>query len=324
MRSKRLILPWIFTLSFSCLLVIAWLQRQAIFDSLRLRGYQPSAVIAQLATNTTMNDRTRRLFYVYHPELNDREAFNQNCPDRGEKTIVLGCYVNRRGIYLFDVNDPRLSGVEEVTAAHEILHAAYDRLSVKDKVNVTEMLNRAYDEVTDERIRKALDTYRQAGDDVNNEIHSILGTEVRDLPPELETYYSRYFDDRKKIVSFSENYEKEFTGREAQAESYLQRMNEIEGELPGIKREIDELEVELTGNHQSLERERQTTEDPAEFNRKVAVYNNRVGIYRGKLNQYNKLVEEHNQLVNQYNSIALEENELIKALDSRPATVNTQ
>lgn len=324
MRPRRQLISVVSTIAVFSLTLLAWNQRQAIFDWSRIRNYQAPAVISQLATDTTMNSSTRRLFYVYHPELDDKQNFSNHCPDQGEKTIVLGCYISQRGIYLYNVSDPRLAGVQQVTAAHETLHAAYDRLSPSEKNYVNALINQAYDELTDERIRSTIEDYRKAGADTTNELHSILGTEVRNLPPELEAYYARYFTDRKKIVSYSENYEKVFTDRDNQAMSLLDQINKIEAQLPGLKNDVDTLEISLATEFQSLEKDRKTTTDPSGFNARVAAYNNEVAVYKGKVSTYNSLVKQHNDLLGQYNAIALEENELIKALDSHPSNAQTQ
>src|ERR1700761_221828 len=72
---------------------VAAYERQNIYDWLALRNYQPPAAIAQLANQTTMNAYTRKVFYVNHPVLLGKSAFNQQCPDNGgENTVVLGCY----------------------------------------------------------------------------------------------------------------------------------------------------------------------------------------------------------------------------------------
>lgn len=324
MKSRRSLASGIFSFAFLAAVLIALLQRQAIFDWIRVRDYKPPAAIAKLATDTTMNDQTRRIFYVYHPELNDRSTFGSNCPNQAEKTIVLGCYVSQRGIYLFDVTDDRLAGVEEVTAAHEILHATYERLNGDERKKVDDMLSKAFAAVKTERIRATIESYRKAGADINNELHSILGTEVRNLTPELEAYYSRYFKDRSKVVSYSEQYEKAFNDRKALADGYLQQMGIIEKQLLVIKNEIDQMENSLSNGFRALEQERGSTNDPASFNAKVAAYNNQVATYRARVNTHNQLVARHNEILNLYNAIAVEENELIKALDSRPTTVQTQ
>ncbi len=123
------------------ILLVAWFQRQALYDWARLRSYQPPASIVQLANETTMASAARHIFFVQRPELDDKAAFSGHCGNQNEKTIVLGCYIPpQRGVYLLKVDDARLAGVEQVTAAHEMLHAAYDRLSTSDKNNVNKLI----------------------------------------------------------------------------------------------------------------------------------------------------------------------------------------
>lgn len=324
MKPKRSYVSGLLSLAFLAAGILALLQRQAIFDWARLRNYQPPAAIAKLATDTTMNDTARNIFYVYHPSLVDRTQFSSHCPNQTEKTIVLGCYNSQTGIYLFDVTDERLAGVEEVTAAHETLHAVYERMNSKEKARMSAVLESAFKTVKDKRLIDTIESYRKAGADVNNELHSILGTEVRDLPVDLEKHYSKYFNDRKKIVGYSERYEKAFSDRKAQADSYLEQMEAIERQLPPLKREIDRMEAELSRSYNALEQDRNSTRDAAAFNARVAEYNRQVAAYSSRVNTYNQLVERHNQILNLYNAVANEGNELIKALDSRPTAVPSQ
>ena len=111
-------------------MLAAWMviNRQAVVDWWRLSQYKPSAAVKQLADNDTMIGRGRDLFYISDPQIQDSAAFNKACKNEGEKTIVLGCY-KLQDIYLYNVTDARFNGVKEVTAAHEMLHAAYERLS---------------------------------------------------------------------------------------------------------------------------------------------------------------------------------------------------
>src|SRR5690606_11618218 len=141
-----------------------------------------------------------------------------------DKSLVLGCYSQQR-IYIFDVQDERLNGVKEVTAAHEMLHAAYDRLSSGERERVDTLINEAFRSIENERIRDAAQNYESDGHGtLNNELHSILGTEAADLPEELEEYYSRYFDDRSHIVSIAESYEAVFIEIQEQIAEYDDRI----------------------------------------------------------------------------------------------------
>jgi hypothetical protein len=288
--------------------LLAWTKRQALYDWSRLQGYEPSDEIAQLAFDTTMNNDARRLFYVYHPELDGRKNFTEKCSGFGEQTIVLGCYVSNTGIYLFDVDDPRLQGVEQVTAAHEMLHAAYDRLGSDERARVDTLTAQAFKKVTDQRIKESIDSYRQRDAGVvSNELHSILGTEVRDLSPELEQYYKKYFTNRSAIVAFSEKYESVLTARRNKAAA-------LELQISGLKNEIDMMEKTLTSEQASLKRDRSaanTQEEVDAFNARVAEYNTGVQLLNSDIKRYNALVEE-------YKAVAVEAEELYKALDSRP------
>lgn len=47
----------------------------------------------------------------------------------------------------------------------------------------------AYEKLDNTRIKNVIGLYRKANANVSNELHSILGTEVRNLPSDLEAYY---------------------------------------------------------------------------------------------------------------------------------------
>jgi hypothetical protein len=290
------------------LAVFAWVKKQDIYDWARLRGYAPPDEIAQLAFDTTMTNPARKLFYVHHPQLNDRDAFNQNCSGFGEQTIVLGCYVTHSGIFLFDVDDERLHGVEQVTAAHEMLHAAYDRLSESERQEVNAMTDKAFQTVTDARIKRSIESYRERDSSiVPNELHSILGTEVRNLTPELEAYYKKYFTNRLTIVAFSEKYESLLTARRNKAAA-------LELQISGLRNEIEQREKALTEERERLRQDRGSVDTPEE----AAAYNTRVAAYNSSIEALNTQIETHNSLIEEYKSVALEAQELYKALDSRP------
>lgn len=302
--------------------LVIWTQRWNIYDTLRLRGYQPPAQIAQLATDTALNDKSRRLFYVYHPALEEKQAFNDNCKST-EKTIILGCYVSGTGIYLYNVTDARLNGVVQVTAAHETLHAAYERLDGKEKQRVNGLIDDAYAKVTSQRIKDTIEDYRRHGADITNELHSILGTEVRSLPAELEQHYARYFTNRLKVVEYSEKYEQVFTERK-------QKVAEADRQLEALKQQINAGEANLDALSQELKNERArldrllASKDYAAYNAAVPGFNSRVNAYNAQVGQVRRLIDQFNALVAERNSIAAEENDLYKAIDSRPSTIEAQ
>lgn len=302
--------------------LIAWTQRDYLFDTWRLRNYTPSSEIVRLADATTMTSEARRLFYVYHPALEDKAGFNSNCGNE-EQTIVLGCYILHRGIYLYDVPDARLSGVEEVTAAHEMLHAQYDRLSDNERNKVDALTAQALKSISDGRLIQTIENYREKDPNVvPNELHSILGTEVRQLPTELENYYKHYFTNRAAVVDFADAYKGEFASRE-------QRVADLDKQLTSLKSQIDSLttsletqQTNLKSQYESLQQQKRSGQIEA-YNTAVPSYNLAVQSYNAAVNKQRTLVTQYNSLVEERNGLAIEENQLIKALDSRE-TIQTQ
>ena len=298
--------------------VFGWMQRQYIYDWTRLRNYQPSAEIIDLAKNTSMNDLGSKIFYVQHPELDDKVAFGGNC-NVGEQTIVLGCYIPKGGIYIYKVTDPRLNGVKEVTAAHEMLHAAYERLSASRKNEVDKMIQSAYGSLNNSRISATIEQYKKNKADIGDELHSILGTEVRDLPTELEDYYGQYFKNRRSIVTLSEKYESAFTERKNKVQQYDQQLNDLKSSIDSAQERLNTLGDQLNLTRQQLDnylvinRYDLYNAGVAPFNSLVRTYNDKIIITRNQISQYNKILDERNAL-------AVEEQELYKAIDSRLTT----
>lgn len=306
-------------------LVGAILYRQDISDYLRLRGYNPPPEVVQLADNTTLFDDSRRLFYVYRPLLTDKEQFNEYCRDNNnEFTIVLGCYIDRQGIYLLDVEDSRLEGVEEVTAAHELLHAAYARLSSKERQWVDGMLEETYAGVTNQRIKDTVEQYRkQDASIVNNELHSILATELRVLPPTLETYYARYFSDRLKVVAYSEKYEQAFIDRRNQIRAYDDQLTDLKSQIETLQASLAQAGEELKAQRNQMNALRSSGQTQA-YNEQVPIYNAKVNKYNRDIDELSALIVQYNDIVQKRNEVASEEAELVEAIDSRTAVPQQQ
>ena len=302
--------------------LLSWavVNRQAIVDWWRLRGYQPSSAIVSLAQQTTMTDYGRKIFYVNQPEVASKTDFAVACDktEHEEQTIVLGCYHgNQGGIYVLKVTDERLEGVQQVTAAHEMLHAAYDRLSKSERERIDALINNFYkNKVTDARILKTIDAYKNSEPkDLLNEMHSIFGTEVADLPDELEDYYQQYFTDRQQVVKFAQRYQEVFTSRQSKLRLYESQLDEIKTRVEVIETDIASRQAEINSRQAELNSLRQSN-DIAAFNARVPEYNQLVEVYNGLVEEARGLIAQYNQLVAEYNALAHEHGELIKELDA--------
>jgi hypothetical protein len=319
-RLRKILVVLLCVASISAPLVVLW-QRQNILDWWVLRSYQAPSEIVGLADNTAMTEHARRLFYVHRPTLDDKKSFGEHC-DAREESIVLGCYHSREAIYIYDIRDPRLSGIREVTAAHEMLHAAYDRLDEKERVEIDTLLTNFYDTLQNPRIRKNIEDYRKGDPSVvANELHSILATEVRELTPQLEVYFSQYFSDRSRVVAYSENYEKVFSDLQAQAETLKLEIDALKAQIHDDEATMAALDAELAQDRAQLDTYLAANQ-VEQYNAAIPGYNRKVNTYNGILNRYRERVARHNVLIEQYNQIAFEEQALVEAIDSRPKTEN--
>ena len=296
--------------------------RQDILDWTKLYNYTPPPVVSTIAADTTMTDTARHLFYVNHPAVTRGTAFLGHCPAGTEKTVVLGCYIgNDQGIYIYDITDTRLNGVEQVTAAHEMLHAAYARLSSSERKNVDAMLTSYYtNELTDQRIKDTIEAYKKSEPkDVVNEMHSIFGTEIADLPVGLETYYKRYFTNRDAVTTYTATYQAEFTSRQNQVATY-------DSQLKGLKDQIDANQAQLVSQRNALDiqskrmQAQRSSGDTTGYNDEVSAYNRGVVAYNALLNETKKMINQYNDIVTVRNQIALEEQELAKQLSASSVT----
>jgi hypothetical protein len=296
--------------------VLFW-QRDNALDYLAMRGYTPSADIQQIVAETTMTPFAERLFYVNRPLLEEKDAFNTHCTDDTDQIATLGCYTgNRQGIFLYNVTDDRLSGVEQVTAAHEMLHQAYDRLGPGEKERVDGLLKAFNATLTDPVITGQMESYKElAPTELVNEMHSIFGTQVKDLPAELETYYKKYFVSRMQVIDFYTRYRTEFDLRRQQIKTYDDQLASIKTQIEVHKKSLEAKETMLDQRRVQLDQYLDNDQIVA-YNATVPGFNALVNAYRAEVNETNALISQFNSILDARNAIAIQERELQQALDS--------
>lgn len=214
-------------------IVLLFVYRQNIIDQIVVSSYEPSADVKAMVENIKLTEKGMFYLEASSTEINAAESFNKNCQRKEANSIILGCYSGMR-IFVYDVkHDDRLKGVMSVTTAHELLHAAWDRLGIMDKNKITTLLYVEYNNKKTSELEDRMNYYtrQQPGDEVT-ELHSIIGTEFRDLDPELEDYYKRYFVDRELIVSQYENYSKIFA-------DLAKRQDELKKEIDKLAESIN-------------------------------------------------------------------------------------
>lgn len=205
---------------------------QPIIDRVTVWQYEPDDVIAGHAERLQLTDHGRFLYFASTPTVSAGEIFAEQCPfDHDEQDFgVLGCYVHAdKVIRLFDVTDTRLDGAEEVVAAHEMLHAAWDRMGRGERGRLTELLDAQYQLLRDDpRFVRRMEFYaRYSPGQRANELHSIIGTEVDSIGEELETYYAKYFADRSIVTGLHAASYAVFVQLEEQADALVAELEAL-------------------------------------------------------------------------------------------------
>jgi len=232
--------------------VLAINNRQYLVDNWTVRTFEPSAVVQGYIERSTMTDHGRFLFLASQPVVASSKKFNAVCQNHEEGSGVLGCYTNRdKVITLFDITDPQLDGMEEVVAAHEMLHAAWDRMGADERTRITALLEAEYDKLSgDTDFIARMEVYARTEPKQRvNELHSIIGTEVADLDPELERYYDQYFGDRAALVALHVKSNAVFLQIEQQTATLVSEIDAlktaIENDLASYNSGYDQLNLDI-------------------------------------------------------------------------------
>ena len=196
------------------------INQQYVKDQIIVWSYKPSSQIKSIESRIDFTAKGQFNFYATQPEADGSDKFNTDCPRQEVGNPILGCYASGR-IYVYDVTNAQLDGIEEVTAAHEMLHAVWERTSSSDQDRIGKLLQAEYAKHGDNKDLSDRMSYYQRTEPGQfvNELHSILGTEIGNLSPELETYYKQFFNDRQKIVELHNKYNAVFQNLRAESNS---------------------------------------------------------------------------------------------------------
>lgn len=317
---RRSIISWV---AFGVVaLGAAWLflNRQYVIDQINVWQFQPSAQISALASESGMSDRGRFLYLASRPQLDDNKQFNNYCPQSESGSAVLGCYVNDR-IYLFNVDNPQLSGIKITTAAHEMLHAAYARLSAAEKTRVDTMVEKNYQDVKDTPgLAETMAVYEKSEPgEADNELHSILGTQIAKLTPDLEKYYKQYFDDRSKSVAAYDGYSAVFSELKKRADNLEAQLNNLKSQIETQSSDYSQAVGQFQDDVNEFNvRARQSGgfASQAEFDAARSNLVARSSRLESERDAINSAINRYNQLINEYNDIAAKNKTLNDSINS--------
>lgn len=309
-------------LGLTAIAILLFINKQYVYDIISYHQYEPTAAVAAIADRTTMTDTGKFYFYASHPRIDGAQAFNEECNRHEESSAILGCYSGDR-IFVYDVTDKQLDGIKEVTAAHEMLHAAYRRIPDAERNRLDQLLQAEYKKHTDDKDlteRMAFYARTEPGEE-NNELHSILGTEFTGFSSELESHYAKYFTDRQTIVELHTKYAMVFNTLKAKSESLASQLKQlgtsIETESAAYNKSVGALNTSI----QSFNTRAAAGDfsSQAAFEREKKQLMNRISQLDASKRSIDRSLATYESLRLEYNQTAAASNKLYESLDSNLA-----
>ena len=288
---------------FIALMIVLALNYQVIFDFIKGTIYAPSLEMTEVRESLDLNSRGEFLFNASMPVLNN------------EVETILGCYTEQK-IYVYDIKDKELDGVVELTAAHELLHAVYDRMSIRERDELREVLERVYNENL-EVLKDEVSAYDSA--EQLEEMYVRIGTEVKSIPEELESNYAKIFNNRKAIVGFYEKYNGVFKKYEEELKNLETRLKEINAELDGKSGEYSN---RVNALNNSIDAFNDCANTIGCFKSDTEFYNKREELLSEK-RWVEGLYNEIESLINQYNNNVEKYNENVFKIDRIQDIINS-
>jgi hypothetical protein len=270
-------------------------------------GYRPSPDIAALAARTTMTGLGRLYFYASAPQVLTGQPFVSSCPSAEAATQeILGCYHDHH-IYVLNVTRPDVATVVDVTAAHEMLHAVYEAMSTAQHALYDPQLSAFYDASADVHLHQVVPVYEKRTPlNRASELHSLIGSQVGGLTPQLEDYYRQFFKDRAKIVAAFDTYIAVF-------DNLINRYHELDAQLTDLRDQINNLRAQANAagaESDGLSAQIQSLRAQG----RIAESNTLVPAQNAAADRANGLARQANALIDQYNTLLAEARDVVAQL----------
>lgn len=329
-QSRRVfgaIISIIICLALTAMSYWAILNKQLIIDQIMVWQYQPTSEVTQIIDRSGLDGYGKFLFLASEPLLatsNDEVTkFNGVCGDIERTTSILGCYSNFQ-IYLFNVTDAQLDGIRETTAAHETLHAAYVRMNSNEKSTVNSLVEAEAKKLENDADFKQRMAYyrRNEPGQMDNELHSVIGTEIANISPELEMHYEKYFSDRQKVVTLNAKYSSVFQKLNARSTELAAQLNTLATNIKNSSAQYN-ADVQSINSAIGVFNSRASNGDfssQAQFNAERAALAARVNAASQVRADIDNEVAKYEAALAEFNSIASQSKKLNNSLDSTLVT----
>ncbi len=306
-KTGRKILGFGALLGLVLVVIFSYQNRWELRDKFVAKNYAAGASSERVRARLKLSGKGDLVYRASLTEVDSKSKFKEECPvKRFEEASVLGCYT-RQKIYVLEVDEPKLNGVEEVTAAHELLHAQFERMSKNEKESLFKLLAKLNAELKDDDVKALVASYEKnlgSGEELYDEMFAIFGTQLEDVGAELESIYQNYFEDRAIIVKMYRDYSGEFKKLQTEIEGY-------DAKLKSLKKEKEDLEAsagDLSSGLDVKKAELDSLKNAGafeEFRNAAIAYNNQVEAYNAQVEEIKAIVGEYNSIVEKRNSLAV-------------------
>lgn len=323
---KSSIGQWLFLLAMLLVVLVVWLNKQWIIDFYHYTVYSPTNSIRSLASNISLTEQGRFLFYASRPHLSNRTTFNSECERKEADSPVLGCY-NMQRIYVFDITNEKLDGIEEVTAAHELLHAVYERLPQSKKDELGPLLKKNYERLKTKELAERMAYYEknEPGEELN-ELYAILPTEFENISKELDEHYKTYFSNRSVIVSYHDASHGVFAKLSDRANTIADRIDRLVDSINEETKQYNKLAARVSREVEAFnERADQTGsfESDAEFQAARGEVIAKVDALKAQRSSIQSDIALYKRLRSELEAISAESTALNRSIDSNLAPATT-
>lgn len=253
-----------------------------------------------LADSASMTMKAKVIFAKSDPVLVDSSTMQSVCAnsDVSGDSVEAGCFDPNSGkIYIRDLPSDLDQG-EITAAAHEMLHAAMSQEGMNDS-EVAALNTNIADSNTGAAINTLLASYGEMSDSTRqDETQAFLGTTYRQLTPEMESYYSKYFSDGRQAI---------LNAYDAVETVFNTRKQALAVEQQNIQTTYNNAEIYYS-NHAYYARTGNRYGYENAYNQYVQTYNS----YSHQVDQYNIDVRNYNELLAGYAGVPLSQLETKK------------
>ena len=315
-RKMTKVLKWMALAIVLVLVVLIVARREWIYDFWRGVSYRPSKEMVEIRDRLGLTDYGVFLFNASQPALNDSEEFNEKCRfEQDGNDAIVGCYTDQN-IHVYNIKDSELDGIRECTSAHELLHAVWDRMGEDERESYYESLSLVLNQ-NNEYLKDELELYEENAK--REELYVRAGTEIKDLPKDLEAHYAKIFKDQDKVVSYYDKYISVFRNLQAELESLKAEMETIKAQIDtkesDYARRVDQLNKDIAEFNQCAATEGCSTSQWSFLVQRNALISEQAAL-ESLYQEINDLIDSYNVKVNKYNEDVISSNKLNQMINS--------